>query len=246
MNQPLRSPGSPREPSWLKALGILAAAYFALWACAPTMTIPPGSPLDRPGDTSLSLGASINGPEQWAIYAEPTPTQSGAARGALADAFPRGEEVIGYKLHLFPDAQLSLLHQSGEKLQWGVTLGGGYTSLVMGGGLVRYILHKDDRVWVAVEAQGGWMWAGAALPFRLRLTDALSVYTSPTVAAGVYRARIPLGFSVRLGDHGALHAEVAGHMLSPNLGADAQTNLYGYRVWDTFIPSAALTYGYTF
>lgn len=74
------------------------------------------------------------------------------------------------------------------------------TSAVAVGGAVRVDVLRMDRIAGGVEVEGGFAWAGASVPFAVRLFDQTWLYTAPRIGTRSYdwALELPAGLSVRV------------------------------------------------
>ena len=177
-----------RAPSELlaAAAAALCVAYFALWACAPAATIRP----DLPMRAGQSVGIGV-----------------GAAAGLIGRSNCR-TVALGSATDGCASGQLWVHFEPTDWFQLGVVGFAGDVNGAGAGPYARFRLVTEDNVRMAIDVSGGLAWFAGGLPIALRVSDALWVYTEPSVGMRIFNAgRLPVGLAMDLGVV-RLHAEL--------------------------------------
>ncbi len=201
------------------ALSVVCVAYFALWACAPASTLRPNTPMQAGKTVAAGVSASA---------ALPIRRSSSFGRGnaVVLCNLGEGDGAACASGQAWSEVKLS------ERVTAGGTLFAGTTSMIGAGGYLRYLLTSSATTRVSLGVSGGWLWTEVSLPVSWRLSDALWLYTNPSVGFRALNAvRLPVGLSVDLGgprlnvEVGAGGAGGGGSMLA--LNDDPTLTAYG-------------------
>jgi hypothetical protein len=176
---------------------VLAAAYFALWACAPTAFL--RAPLE-PGGPRGAIGGAV--------------VVSGMAHGELAGASHSTDGFVG------ADGQL-WYQQRYRRVGFGADLAVGQAAFLSTGGYFRAFLTESPRHTLALDVNLGLRYAGWGLPFALHFANGISAYAGPSVSMREGPAiRLPIGMRLHLSEHVDLTTEAGLAALSPGNGTD--------------------------
>ena len=169
----------------MKAL-FYSICIVVLASCVPTMPAPPASPLDAQHTRSAGVGYTAH-----QMLAEP-----GWNRDEL-DLASGGQVWLRRKSSPSSDTEMGMLYSFGM------------TSFISAGGYVRHqIGETSDGLYVGMQAEGGWLWAGAGIPVAVRISDGMWAYVQPTVRFPAYlMAHLPFGVSIDLGESIRLDAQ---------------------------------------
>lgn len=159
---------------------VLSVAYFALWACAPDAFLRP--PLSPQGPDRALGGAAVISHSQ-SISEAPAPGPESGMGGQFW--YQRRWSHVGF----------------------GIDLAWGSEGLAVGS-YFRVHLVETPRMSLALDLQGGFAYAGIALPVVLRFGRGVEAYTAPGYLLRRDGAlRLPVGVLVEADDALTLIAE---------------------------------------
>jgi hypothetical protein len=163
----------------------LLSAYFALWACAPAVTM--RAPVPMTADQDLEVGFA------------------GAWTGCASGEFGCTDLFAGQG----PDGQFWFSRTIAPKVQLGFVGGLGLTQAVSFGGWGRFHLVQTDRFASGVDLEAGWLWAAVGVPMGWRLAGDTWIYTNPSVGLRPSStARLPLGLGIGFAEGARVDTEV--------------------------------------
>ncbi|MCB9685826.1 MAG: hypothetical protein H6735_12365 [Alphaproteobacteria bacterium] len=161
-----------RSSALRRGLLVLGVAYFALWACAPAVFGPPPAPMSDGRSHELGLGASegvaigenlSTGALEADVFCDSGPLTSGCGGPAFQAwyRYDRGHADVR------------------------VTAFGGLSTLVGVGGSFAYRVLDTDRVFVAPQLSGGFLYGSVGVPVGIALVPSAWVVITPyaTVSA---------------------------------------------------------------
>lgn len=183
------------------ALGVACVGYFALWACAPAAMLRPPVPMPD-AQNELGVGGVYNAPIATTEVEDPRATGGGLGLG------PAGQ--VWYARHF------------SDRFSLGGVVFGGLAAGVGGGVQARIMAVTGEKFRLGIDAEGGFLWGAVGVPVGVRLSDRVWAYAAPGVGyRAAQLARLPVGLSIRVGDHVLLTPEVSvGYgTASPDLGA---------------------------
>lgn len=162
-----------------RAIAVTASAYFAFWACAPSISMPP--PVPFAADQRREVGAA----------------------GMLGQTFPYPEADLPWGVKVWGVWKL------GERTDLGGVMGAGYPGFYSAGLMFRYFPVQNERFRLGVQAEGGYAWASLGVPVAYAVTPRLWLYTEPELGASMSGPlSVPLGVSYSAGEHVQLDLEV--------------------------------------
>jgi hypothetical protein len=172
----------------VQALTLAASAYYALWACAPAVSMRPlNTDMEHPNEIGLAGG-----------YSGEVTGGGGACSTELVACGGGPNGVLWYQ------------HRFHERFSLGGTLFGGTTSIVGGGLLLRGHWVETDRFRLGTDLDGGFLWASLGVPMSVRVVDQLWFYTNPSIGARLVQpVRFPLGVAWGVTENVWIQAEGA-------------------------------------
>jgi hypothetical protein len=153
-----------------RSLVALGVTYSVLWACAPAFSGPP--PVPMVGGRELEVGLA----------------------GGVTVA--TSEPPYGFESVLQPDGHLFFRAHTAPRLDVGIGVFGGTTSLLGAGAWIDWRIVDTDRLVLGPGVSAGFIYADASLPIAVRVAPGGWLYTRPRL--GVGRAALPLGFALSL------------------------------------------------
>lgn len=181
-----------RSLARLAAVG--AGAWFAFWACAPPVALPP--PVPFAADQSFEAG--VAGMTGVALY-RPDPQYS--------PRFYGGQGWLQFRL--------------GEPAEAGVVLAASTTRYFAGGGFVRVRPLRKEHFTMGFQVEGGWLWGAVGMPVAFSPTPKIWLYTEPEIGFNsLGLLTLPVGTRFLLSEHLMLDLEL-GTAVGPAVGIDA-------------------------
>lgn len=154
----------------------------ALSACAPMMSAPPSVPMAPM--TTRETGHGLNA-------------------AAMLDGEHSPMYIGGYQFWLRKPTGNQSQHEHGILVQ------AGWPNAISAGVYKRKALTRSDIHYLGFQGALGLLWAGAALPAALKVSDTVWITTQPSYSHGGIRLfQFPLGLSYEMGGNARLDAEV--------------------------------------
>ncbi len=199
-----------------RILTLLAIAWFILWACAPTMSVPPARPLAHQSSAELSQsGPSREFGMGGTVGFFPTHTIPVAASDSESSG-ASDKSVQHEKTWDLTYSEIDFVHFYYRKAtadggEWGWSAQQYFPESMPGAGAYRRFkaIHTGN-FWAGGQIEGGWLYAGLRAPISLALTDRFWLTTAPSAAMSTDgpAARVPVGLSLRLHKRIFLDSEI--------------------------------------
>jgi hypothetical protein len=196
-----------------------AAAYFALFGCAPAAMFRPVAPFPEGQTVEVGIGGVIS---RHHIVdpgsTEPPPREPG-------DVTPESTPVATTTgTEAGASAQFWFAAKVASRLELGFLGHVGDHNAVGAGAHVRWWWLDDEEVRLGLDGQLGFLWAGAGLPATVKLGSPLWLYIAPglQVTLGGPRVVLPAGLSFSLGTNLSANLEVGTARLLGNESVQAE------------------------
>ena len=192
-------------------------AWFILWACAPTMTVPPARPVahQSPAERAqhgpsreYGMGGTVgfNAYQEYVAADGPNGTDS---HGPASQTQP--EVVIDLSEFRSEFAHFYYRKATADGGEWGWSVQHYFPEAMPGAGVYRRLkaIHAGG-LWAGLQYEGGWLYAGIRAPISLAFADRVWLTTAPGAAmsAGGPSAQVPVGLSLRVHKRIFLDSEV--------------------------------------
>ena len=188
-------------------LSLIGIAWFNLWGCAPTMSVPPARPLSHqsPGDRARELNREF-GMGSNLIFL-PSYTSNIVAEGDASGGDPPAPQNVSE----MDFAQLYYRKATADGGEWGGSAQLFILQTMPGAGAYRrFKLIDAGNFWAGGQIEGGFLYAGVRAPISLAFANRAWLTTAPSASlqTGGLIGRVPAGLSLRVHKSIFLDSEV--------------------------------------
>ena len=193
---------------------------FALSACAPMMSAPPSVPMAPM--TTKETGHGLNA-------------------GLMLEGNHSPMYIGGYQFWLRKPTGDESQHEQG------ILVHAGWPNVVSAGAYRRKTLTRSDIHYLGFQGALGFLWAGAAIPAALKVSDTVWITTQPSYSHGAIRLfQFPLGLSFEMGKDARLDAEVGLNIWNKNPSPDPPDIATSFKELKNLGPYLGISYSEKF
>lgn len=219
----LRTMSTPA--TFARLLTLIGMAWFILWACAPTMSVPPARPLAHQSPAQRAqhgpsreygMGGTASFFPSYGIVAAGsdvfTPLEESSDSSEHAsDTSVQQEMTWDLGSPSMDSAHFYYRKATADGGEWGWSVQHYFPEAMPGAGVYRRLkaIHAGG-LWAGLQYEGGWLYAGIRAPISLAFADRVWLTTAPgaAISAGGPSAQVPVGLSLRLGKRIFVDSEI--------------------------------------
>ena len=204
-----------------KLLTLIGMAWFILWACAPTMSVPPARPLahQSPADRAqhgpsreYGMGGTARFFPGYSMVVAGSDTFTPVDESSdSSDTSVQQEMTWELGSRGMDFAHFYYRKATADGGEWGWSVQHYFPEAMPGAGVYRRLKAiQAGGLRAGLQYEGGWLYAGIRAPISLAFADRVWLTTAPTAAVSFEgpTTRVPIGLSLRLGKRVYIDSEI--------------------------------------